>query len=94
LFEFKLKRKFACNKHPKYNPAQQGQYGIVGGCVHCKELLVFYELTKQFMTKLAAFEECSASWGVRKKRATSAKRQNTKSETAHPANQPSTSMLF
>lgn len=33
-----IRAKAACARHPRYNPARDGEAGIKGGCVHCKEL--------------------------------------------------------
>jgi hypothetical protein len=38
-----LRWKGRCSRHPKYDPASDGEGGVIGGCTRCLRLLEIHE---------------------------------------------------
>ena len=50
-----VKWKGSCGKHPKYDPATDGQAGIRGGCLRCEMLLEIHTEQAKLMRMLREF---------------------------------------
>ena len=50
-----LRWKGRCSRHPKYDPAWDGEGGIRGGCVRCLALLDIYRHHGRLLTMMRDF---------------------------------------
>ncbi|MGH9716427.1 MAG: hypothetical protein ACRD4R_06840 [Candidatus Acidiferrales bacterium] len=48
MLKIKIEARVKCKRHPKYDPATQGNAGIVGGCAACGALLDLYDASLIF----------------------------------------------
>jgi hypothetical protein len=57
----KIKFTFTCKKHPKYNPAKEGESGIKGGCLDCVRMNELYTQACKLEKRAAEFTEDRAN---------------------------------
>lgn len=50
-----IRWKGKCRTHPLYNPAQEGEYAIKGGCPRCKLLLDIFQQHKKMVQMMREF---------------------------------------
>ena len=50
-----IRWKGKCSKHPRYDPGDAGEGGLVGGCARCIELLEIFQSHKKTVALLRAF---------------------------------------
>jgi len=50
-----LRWKGRCGRHPRYDPAVDGEGGIRGGCRRCMDLLEIHQQHKQLINLLRSF---------------------------------------
>ena len=50
-----IRWKGKCSKHPRYDPGDTGESGLVGGCARCLELLQIFQSHKKTLSLLRAF---------------------------------------
>ncbi len=50
-----IRWKGKCTKHPRYDPSEQGESGLVGGCTRCLQLLEIHLSHRKTISLLRAF---------------------------------------
>ncbi len=50
-----LRWKGRCSRHPRYNPAYDGESGVVGACPRCLNLLDIYEQHSRLVRMMRDF---------------------------------------
>jgi len=50
-----LRWKGRCSRHPRYDPASDGEGGVIGGCTRCLRLLEIHEQHARLMTMIRGF---------------------------------------
>ena len=50
-----IRWKGRCTKHPRYNPEEDGEGGLVGGCSRCLQLLEIFLSHKKTLGLLKSF---------------------------------------
>ena len=50
-----IRWKGRCSKHPRYNPEEDGEGGLVGGCGRCLQLLGIFVSHKKTLGLLKSF---------------------------------------
>jgi hypothetical protein len=55
MLKLRIKYDAHCQKHPRYNPAIEGESGIKGGCTYCTALLDVWNCATAFRKTADAF---------------------------------------